>query len=232
MPMYPGETLREILQRDDGFSHLRGLLRDLEGLDGSCKRLLGAYRREMGRFEDFRGKVGELRRVMELGEGLKAEIWSLLRRTEVGKLLEELDPVFTLLEGSRSVDTLALLRSPELRRLLELVEHLGVPEPPALIRTLDLEAELPLPEGLRRVRIRGLDLARGEFQILYELGADAQERKIETPLDLPFLLAVYPQAMEFLDEATRQYRAYLSELEKLRNRLISEHSRENLAHGL
>jgi len=195
--------------------------------------LLDAFRREAWRFEDFRRKVGELRRVMEFGERLKAEIWSLLRKTEVDRLLEEMEPVFALIYAEpRSVETLALLRNPTLRRLLELVEHLGVPEPPALIRTLDLEAELPLPEGLRRVRIRGLDLARGEFQILYELGADAQERKIETPLDLPFLLAVYPQAMEFLDEATGQYRAYLSELEKLRNRLISEHSRENLAHGL
>jgi hypothetical protein len=184
--------------------------------------LLDAFRREAWRFEDFRRKVGELRRVMEFGERLKAEIWSLLRKTEVDRLLEEMEPVFALIYAEpRRVETLALLRNPTLKRLLELAEHLEAPESPVPSRPLDLEVELPLSEGLKRVRIRRLVLAEGKLRLEYVLGTNRWEREIETFSDFTLLLPVYPQVMEFLEEVTTQYRSYLSELEELKGRVIS-----------
>jgi hypothetical protein len=125
-------------------------------------------------------------------------------------------------------------RSSELQRLIELAKGLGIPEEPpySFSKPLDLEVEIPSEEGLRRARIRELRLEHGVVYITYEAGGRVDGMKIGTPLDLLFLLPVYPQLVELLEEAAGRYRAYVSELERLKKRLISEHSREILAHDL
>ena len=75
-----------------------------------------------------------------------------------------------------------------------------------------------------------LDLDPGVW-VIFELGGE-KERKIEEPLDLPFLLPIYGQVIELLKEATRRYEEYNKGLEAFKKRFSSEHSRKILMASL
>jgi len=232
--------------------------------------LIEVFRREAEKFREFREAMRRLRTEVGRSRGLESEVAELMGKAKGEELKivwsapfeiltgEEPDPRWSLGElmmrlrhrWPEGPDPLKALRgvkrrAAQLRRAIELAEALELPEPPppTFSRTLDLEAEFPLEDGLRRVRVVGIRLRETPFPpdvisdpdpgvwVIFELGGEKQ-RKIEEPSDLPFLLPIYGQAMELLKEATKRYEEYNRELEAFKKRFSSEHSRKILMASL
>jgi len=232
--------------------------------------LLEVFRRETGRFREFREALERLkvevrrsreleRELAELIEKVKGEelkiVWSAPFEILTG---EEPNPSWSLGElviklrcrWSERPNPLEILRrmrrrAARLRKAIELAEALELPEPPSptFSRALDLEAEFPLEDGLRRVRVVGIRLGETPFPpdatlhpdpgvwVIFELGGE-KRRKIEEPSDLLFLLPICGQVIELLKEATRRYEEYNRGLEAFKKRFSSEHSRKILMASL
>jgi len=231
--------------------------------------LLEVFRREAEKFREFREAMRGLRREVDKAWGLEAEISELMKRAredemrplwhalleimtgedpsgrpriEVGQVLRE-----RVIEGPNPLGILRGMRKRAalLRKAIGLAEGLEIPEPPPPLfsRDLDLEAELPLEEGLRRVRVVRIwlkenlpsyltSLDRGVVWVEFELNGERRRRKIEESSDLPFLLPVHREVMELLREATRRQEEYVRELEAFRRQFSSQHSRKILMASL
>jgi hypothetical protein len=232
--------------------------------------LLEVFRREAEKFREFRGAMRGLRREVDRAWGLEAEISELMKRAredEMRPLWHALLEIMTgedpsgrprievekrlrdrVIEGPNPLDILRGMRKRAalLREAIGLAEGLEIPEPPptTFSRDLDLEAELPLEEGLRRVRVRVVriwlkenlpsvtSLDRGVVWVEFELNGERRRRKIEESSDLPFLLPVHREVMELLREATRRQEEYVRELEAFRRQFSSQHSRKILMASL
>jgi hypothetical protein len=213
--------------------------------------LLDAFRREMPRFEELRKKIEEWRKGMSRVEAAEREVGEVLAKASpVDSLVsiicesvlgtdhplpQHLSPALVHLISELRDNPLGVMRAvrrraAELRRMTEVLGDLEVPEPPppSFSCPLDLEAEIPLEEGLRQVRLKEVRLDGLNISVTYELGGKKLERAIEGFLDLPLLVQAGEQLSGLLGEATRRYQAYLSELERLKDRILREHPREIL----
>jgi hypothetical protein len=227
--------------------------------------LLEALRREEGRFRGLEEALERLRRKVREGEELEGKVAELVGKVR-GEELEALcSAVKEVLDcGDRrdrrhlpAAERMKLLwlkdwsphpldavrtvrrRAEQLRRAVEALETLELPEPPptTFSRDLDLEAELPLQEGIRRVRVVRVSLSvreddPRELLIEFESKGKISGKAISCLLDLPFLMPVQKEVMGLIEEATGRYEQYARELEAFARRFAPEHSREILMASL
>jgi len=228
--------------------------------------LVEALRREEGRFREFEKAVERLRRGTKKGGELEGKAAELIKKArgeeleaflsairEILKLDPNLDPrhmsggerAARLLLRDWNPDPLTIVRTvrrrgEELRRAIELLGALELPEPPpsTFSRDLDLEAEFPLEDGIRRVRVVRISLSlEGDglpsgLWIEFESNGKRRRVRVEEFSDLPFLLPLHREGLELLGEVTRRYEEYANELEAFVRRFVPEHSRRILMASL
>ena len=198
-------------------------------------KLLGALVRGEPALPGVAGALEELRKELRRVRELEGEVGEFLRRAGL------LDPQDT--PGCPGTRRLGHSPLPELREEdRESLRRLGMPDFPrgTFRRLLDEEVELPLREGIRRVRLCGLSVALDpelpegvELEISYELdGRYFSGGEVEGVLDLPALRALSPHAKALLELATERLRAYARRLREFKRRLISEYHRRILLRDL
>jgi len=221
--------------------------------------LIEAFKREEGRFEEFRNGLEELKKVVRSCQHVEGEIGELIEKSlgisPTSLFLFVRNLMLKALQGEyfaphapeilefweEHIRTAGHVKTRLLRgiredhklvaRLLETAERLDIPDPPpsSFSKALDLEVELPLGEGLRLVRLRGLSLHPEEGRLTLSCeGGKQLEVRVHEISDLPLLLPVFEQVRELVREAVGIYREYLSRLDEYKGRLISNHSRKIL----
>jgi hypothetical protein len=202
MPMYPGETLREILQRDDGFSDLRGLLRDLEGLVRSCRGL--------------REEIEQLLLKIVLGSPDASVQWAT-SGPHVARLLR------SIMEGRTiTADNLQTIR------VIVRGREFRIPSPPQKF-SAEVNSWIELPErGKVLAKEIELDSEETELNVLYESGNLWGAEPLHGDPLISVLTRFRGLVTKLMREALAGLKRYQRELEELKRQILRDYPREIL----